>query len=78
MHNRAYGPAKPTDSAASNTHGQGLCPLYIAHRQNDALGPIRGTAPGYRLYGTQGQQEFIGAVGYKSSGRPDPGVYKPI
>ena len=51
MQNRAYSPANPTDSAASDTQAK-TSAHYIAHRQNDALGPIRGTAPGYRLYGT--------------------------
>jgi hypothetical protein len=41
--NRTQGPDTPTESAASNTQGPDLCPLYIAHRQKDALGPIRGT-----------------------------------
>jgi hypothetical protein len=70
------GPDSPTDSATSNTQGPELCPLYIAHRQKDALGRIRGTPQD--AHTGVGYQEFMGAVDYKRSGLPDIGVYKPL
>jgi hypothetical protein len=46
LQNRAWSLGTPTESATSNAQGPDLCPLYIAHRHSDALGPKRGTPSG--------------------------------